>query len=53
VSKIKKERRKTRTLIERIFYDVVKREMTTKERRLLLAAPKKPSMRIDAATASR
>ena len=52
MSKIKKKR-KLRTLIERIFHDVVKRKMTAKERRLLLAAPKKPSMRIDAATASR
>jgi len=48
-----KRKRKTRTLIERIFYNVVKREMTTKERRLLLATPKKPSARIDAVTASR
>jgi hypothetical protein len=39
--KLDKESRKTKTLIERIFYDVVKREMTTNERRVLLAKPKK------------
>lgn len=52
MSKTKKENAK-RTLIERIFYHVVKREMTTKERRLLLATPKKSSVRFDTATASR
>lgn len=34
--KIEKELRKAKTPIERIFYDIVKREMTPKERRILL-----------------
>jgi hypothetical protein len=33
----------TKTPIERIFYGVFKREMTAKERRVLLANPKKPN----------
>jgi hypothetical protein len=33
--KTKKELHKARTPIERIFYDVFKREMTTEERRVL------------------
>jgi hypothetical protein len=32
---------RTKTLIELIFYDIVKREMTAKERRVLLGVPKK------------
>jgi hypothetical protein len=36
---------KTKILIERIFFDIVKREMTEKERRILLAKPKKSSKR--------
>jgi hypothetical protein len=39
--KIEKELRKNETPIERIFYDVLKREMTAKERRVLLPKPKK------------
>jgi hypothetical protein len=39
--KIKKELRKTQTPIERIFYDIVKREMTPQERRVLLPPPNK------------
>jgi hypothetical protein len=37
--------RKTKTLIERIFFDIVKREMREEERRVLLAKPKKSSTR--------
>lgn len=39
----KKGSRKTKTLIERIFFDILKREMTKEERRVLLAKPKKSS----------
>jgi hypothetical protein len=41
--KIERELRKAKTPIERIFYDITKREMTAKERRILLAKPKKTS----------
>jgi hypothetical protein len=43
--KIEKELRKTETPIERIFYDVVKREMTPEERRILLPPPNKTRKR--------
>jgi hypothetical protein len=43
--KIDKELRETKTPIELIFYDIVKREMTAKERRVLLAKPKKARKR--------
>jgi hypothetical protein len=39
--KIEKELQKTKTPIERIFFDIVKREMTPKERRILLSPPDK------------
>ncbi len=39
--KIEKELRETKTPIERIFYDIVKRKMSAKERRILLGPPKK------------
>jgi hypothetical protein len=41
--KIEKELRETKTPIEQIFYDIIKREMTVKERRILLGLPKKAS----------
>lgn len=41
--KSERELHKSRTPIERIFYDVFKREMITAERRVLLAKPKKVS----------
>lgn len=37
--KAEKQLRKAQTPIERIFYDIVKREMTPKERRILLPPP--------------
>jgi hypothetical protein len=37
--KNEKQPRKAKTPIERIFYDIVKREMTPKERRILLPPP--------------
>jgi hypothetical protein len=43
--KSKKKLSRTKTLIERVFHDMVKREMTAKERRVLLAKPKKTSKR--------
>ena len=45
MKKTNKGLRKTKTLIERIFLDIVKREMTAKERRVLLAKPKQSSKR--------
>jgi hypothetical protein len=39
--KIEKELRKIKTPIERIFYDVAKRELTSRELRILLPKPKK------------
>jgi len=39
--KIKKMLHKTETPIERIFYEIFKREMTTNERLILLGLPKK------------
>jgi hypothetical protein len=41
VRKIEKKLRETKTPIEQIFYDIIKREMTVKERRILLRLPKK------------
>jgi hypothetical protein len=43
--KIEKELQKPKTPIELIFYDIAKREMTAKERRVLLAKPKKARKR--------
>ena len=43
--KSKKGIRKTKTLIERIFFDVFKREMTEEERRVLLVKPKQSNKR--------
>ena len=43
--KTKKGLRKTKTLIERIFFGMVKREMTEEERGVLLAKPRKSSKR--------
>jgi hypothetical protein len=43
--KIEKELREAKTPIERIFCDVVKREMTENERRILLPPPKKTRKR--------
>jgi hypothetical protein len=43
--KSKRESHKSRTLIERIFFDIFKREMTKEERRVLLGKPKKASER--------
>jgi len=43
--KIEKELGKTKTPIERIFCDIVKREMTENERRILLPPPKKTRKR--------
>jgi|HubBroStandDraft_4_1064222.scaffolds.fasta_scaffold00226_17 hypothetical protein len=45
LKKTKEGLRKTKTLIERIFFDIVKRKMTEEERRVLLAKPKKSSTR--------
>jgi hypothetical protein len=45
LKKTNKRLRKTKTLIERIFFDVVKREMTEEERRVLLVRPKQRSKR--------
>ena len=41
LKKTNKGLRKTKTLIERIFFDIVKREMMPEERRILLAKPQK------------
>jgi len=41
LKKTKEGLRKTKTLIERIFLDIVKREMIEEEGRVLLAKPKK------------
>jgi hypothetical protein len=43
--KIEKELRKTKSPIERIFYEIVKREMTEDERRILLPPSKKTPKR--------
>ena len=43
--KIEKELREPKTPIERIFYDIVKRKMSAKERRILLGLPKKTRKR--------
>jgi len=43
--KSKRASHKAGTLIERIFFDVFKRGMTTAERRVLLGKPKKASKR--------
>jgi len=43
--KIEKELRETKTPIERIFYDIVKRKMSAKERRILLGPPKNPKQK--------
>jgi hypothetical protein len=41
LKKTKKGLPESKPLIERIFFDVVKREMTEEERRILLTKPKK------------
>ncbi len=43
--KIEKELIKNQTLIERIFYDIVKREMTAYERRIQLPSANKTRKR--------
>jgi len=45
LNKTKKGLCKTKTLIERIFFEIVKREMTEEERRVLLVKPKQRSKR--------
>jgi hypothetical protein len=45
LEKTKKGLGKPKTLIERIFFDIVKREMIEEERRVLLAKPRKSSKR--------
>ncbi len=43
----KKGSREMKTPIERIFFEIVKREMTEEERRILLAKPNKSTKRFD------
>jgi hypothetical protein len=45
LKKTNKGLHKTKTLIERIFLDIVKREMKEEERRVLLVKPKQRSKR--------